>query len=88
MEFIASIRKKIKKKSKTLHFQTTLQCGGCLQKVRPYLDNMDGVYDWKVKLDHVDKLLKVKADPDKVDEVVDAVQKAFEQEGYAAKLFK
>jgi len=88
MEFIASIRKKIKKKSKILRFQTTLQCGGCLQKVSPHLNNIEGIYDWNVKLDHVDKLLKVKADPEKVDEVVGAVQEAFEQEGYAANLIE
>lgn len=88
MEFITSIKKKIKKKSKTLRFQTTLQCGGCLQKVSPHLDSIEGINDWNVKLDHVDKLLKVKANPDKVGEVVDAVQRAFEQEGYAANLME
>lgn len=90
MGFITSIKSKIqsKKTTKTLKFQTSLQCGGCVQKVKPHLDTIEGVHSWDVKLNHADKLLKVEADEDRIDEIADAVKSALEKEEYTAKLLK
>jgi hypothetical protein len=50
------------------------------------LDTIEGVHSWDVKLNHADKLLKVEADKDRIDEIADAVKSALEKEEYTAKL--
>ena len=88
MGFIASIKKKAsgkKTKKKTLKFTTTLQCGGCIKKVSPHLDAIDGIYSWDVKLNSVNKILKAEVDPERVDEIKQAIVKALEKEEYSAK---
>jgi len=89
MGFIASIQKKIgkketsqKKKSKTLKFKTSLQCGGCISKVQPHLDAIGALESWDVKLNHADKVMKVKTDRDSAPEVERKVLEALEKEGY------
>jgi len=90
MGFIASIQKKIgkkektsqKRKSKTLKFKTSLQCGGCISKVQPHLDNIGSIEAWDVKLNHADKMLKVKTNSDDAPEVESKVLEALEKEGY------
>jgi copper chaperone len=93
MGFIASIQKKTgkkktggKKKSKTLKFKSDLQCGGCVSKVQPHLDAITLIESWDVQLHRPDKLLKVKTDREKAEEVARLVQEALGKEGYNAEL--
>ncbi len=88
MGFITSIKNKIqsKKTTKTLKFQTSLHCGGCVQKVKPHMDKIEGIHFWDVKLNHADKLLKLEADKERIDEIANAVKSALEKEEYTAKL--
>ena len=53
---------------------------------KTHLDTIEGVHSWDVKLNHADKLLKVEADKDRIDEIADAVKSALEKEEYKAKL--
>ena len=43
-----------------LKFKTNINCGGCVSKVKPFLDNLEGVEAWEVDTDNVDKILTVK----------------------------
>lgn len=42
-----------------LRFKTTLNCGGCVSKVKPDLDNAPGIRHWNVDTDNTDKVLTV-----------------------------
>lgn len=37
-----------------------MQCEGCLSKVKPVLDQAEGISSWHLDLNHRDKILSVK----------------------------
>jgi copper chaperone len=43
-------------------FRTNIKCGGCVQKVRPFLDGMKGVDKWQVDLVSPDRILTIEGD--------------------------
>lgn len=45
--------------NKDLKFKTTLNCGGCVSKVKSDLDSSAGISDWNVDTDNPDKILTV-----------------------------
>lgn len=72
----------MKAESKSLHFKTTINCGGCVTAVTPHLDNAEGVCEWEVDTTNKDKILTVKTDDLTVEQVIDIVNKA----GFKAEL--
>lgn len=48
--------------NKNLQFKTTLNCGGCVAKVKSDLDNAKGIVDWSVDTNNADKILTVHSD--------------------------
>ena len=46
---------------KTLKFKTNINCGGCVSKVTPFLNEQEGVQSWGVDVNNPDKILKVKS---------------------------
>lgn len=42
-------------------FKTTLNCGGCVSKVKTDLDNAAGICEWNVDITDNDKILTVKS---------------------------
>ena len=40
---------------KTLKFKTNINCGGCVSKVTPFLNNQEGVESWEVDTVNPDK---------------------------------
>ncbi|WP_417602590.1 heavy-metal-associated domain-containing protein [Owenweeksia hongkongensis] len=66
---------------KELRLKTNIKCAGCEEKVKPYLDNMDGVKGWSVDLASPDKVLTVQLDGASEDEVIENLKKA----GYTGK---
>lgn len=58
---------------KTLKFKSTINCGNCVSKVKPILDNHDKINSWEVDTDHQDKILTVKSDSISEKEVSDAL---------------
>lgn len=59
--------------NQTYRFKTTLNCGGCVSKVKSDLDQATGIEEWEVNIDNPDKILTVKAtniDPDEVVQIV------------------
>lgn len=66
---------------KTLRFKTNFKCQGCINKVQPYLDDMEGVKSWHVEDKKGHKELIVEADENVEDQnVTNAVASA----GYRA----
>lgn len=67
--------------NKELQFRTNLNCGGCVSKVKPGLDNAEGICDWNVDTDNKDKILTIKSDGITEDEVVTIIKsKGFKAE--------
>jgi len=62
--------------NKKFQFKTNINCGGCVSKVTPVLDNIQGINQWNVDTESSNKLLTVVSDG-MIDEqtVVDAIQK-------------
>jgi copper chaperone len=63
---------------KELKFKTNINCGGCVAKVTPALNEAVGEGHWKVDTNHPDKILTV--DGAEVKKIVYAVVKS----GYRA----
>ncbi|HZH67856.1 MAG TPA: heavy-metal-associated domain-containing protein [Chitinophagales bacterium] len=65
-----------------LLFTTTLKCSGCEEKVKPYLDALDSIQEWKVDLSVHPKIVTVKGDQLDADEIIAAIGQA----GFKAEL--
>jgi len=68
--------------STSLQFKTNLNCGSCVAAVKPFLDQVPGISDWKVDTTKDDKVLTVQGEDVKTEAVAAAVAKA----GFQAKL--
>ena len=44
-----------------MQFKTNINCGGCLAKVKPFLDKVEGIEKWEVDLQSEDRVLTVEA---------------------------
>ncbi len=64
------------KNNKTLKFKTNINCGGCLAKVTPFLNNADGICHWDVDTANKDKILSVNSEGITEEEVIQKVQEA------------
>ena len=60
----------------TLQFKTNINCGGCVAKVTPKLNEVKGIKSWNVDTNNPNKVLTVEADGISDKEVKDAVSKA------------
>ena len=40
-------------------FRTNIMCNGCVAKIKPVLDNADGIASWRVDLENPHRLLTV-----------------------------
>jgi len=56
--------------NKELKFKTTLNCGGCVSKVKSDLDSSAGITEWNVDTDNPDKILTVNSKGITEDEVI------------------
>lgn len=67
--------------NKNIQFKTTLNCGGCVAKVKSDLDNNEGIGQWNVDTDSSDKILTVQSDGITEDEIVAIIKsKGFKAE--------
>jgi len=62
--------------NKNLQFKTNINCGGCVAKVTPFLNEADGICHWEVDTTGKDKILSVHSDGITKDEVIQKVQAA------------
>jgi len=61
---------------KEFRFKTSINCGGCVAKVTPLLNNAQGVDSWNVDTVNPDKILSVTVDGIDENAVIDTVKKA------------
>ncbi|MGB3799859.1 MAG: cation transporter [Lewinella sp.] len=47
---------------KTMKFKTNINCGSCVRGVTPSLDEHPGIKDWRVDLEHDDRILTVQTE--------------------------
>ena len=60
---------------KTLQFRTNINCSGCIARVTPKLNEVDGIRSWKVDTDNPDKVLTVETESLSNEPIVEAVKK-------------
>ncbi len=63
-----------------LKFKTNIKCDGCIAKVTPALNETVGQNNWTVDIQNPAKVLTIKNDAAKKDQVIEALQKV----GYKA----
>ena len=55
----SKLTKKAVSDSEAWHFRTSIMCNGCIAKVKPILDNAEGVESWSVNLDTPERVLTI-----------------------------
>lgn len=71
--------------TKELKFKTTLNCGGCVSKVKTDLDNTTGIHEWSVDITNSDKILTVTSTGITPDEIITIVKsKGFKAEAVSS----
>ncbi len=64
-----------------MKFKTNINCEGCVSKVKPALDNAEGIIKWEVDTANPDKILVVETNGIYQDEIIKLVkQKGFKIE--------
>ena len=61
---------------KTYKFKTNINCGNCVAKVTPELNELQGMDAWKVDTNDKDKTLTASGENLKEEEVMQAVKRA------------
>ena len=59
----------------TLQFKTNINCGGCIARVTPKLNEVKGIHSWKVDTDNPDKILTVETETLTNEPIIEAVKK-------------
>ena len=61
---------------KVLTFTSNIACNGCVSKVKPFLDELEGLVKWQVDIEHPQKILTVESDELSAEQIQEAVAKA------------
>lgn len=62
---------------KTIKFNTNIKCAGCVAKVTPHLNALDGIAgNWQVDIYNPNKVLTVQSEEVETAKIKEAVQKA------------
>lgn len=61
---------------KTYKFKTNINCGNCVAKVTPELNDLQGLEEWKVDTNDKDKTLTATGSKLEEDQVIKAVKRA------------
>ena len=61
---------------KVLTFTSNRDCNGCVYKVKPFLDELEGLAKWQVDIEHPQKILTVESDELSAEQIQEAVAKA------------
>lgn len=59
----------------TLQFKTNIDCGGCVARVTPRLNETKGIQSWKVDTDNPDKILTVETEALGSENIIEVVKK-------------
>ena len=60
----------------TLKFKTNINCGGCVEKVTPHLNEVEGICHWEVDTTDAHKILTVHSEGISEEQVIQTVQNA------------
>lgn len=74
--FINKITGKKADEGNVMRFRTNIMCNGCIAKVTPVLDAMQGITSWSVALDTPDRVLSIVTDTIGEEEILSAVRAA------------
>ena len=66
-----------------MQFKTNINCGGCLEQVKPHLDNLEEVSKWDVDTQNPDKILTIEGEADEA-----KIRQAVQEAGFEAKPVK
>lgn len=62
---------------KTIKFNTNIKCAGCVAKVTPHLNALEGIVgNWQVDIQNPNKVLTVETDKVEIAAIKEAVQQA------------
>jgi copper chaperone len=61
---------------KTVKYKTNINCGGCINSVTPFLNELDNIDTWKVDIENPDKILHVELEDENEQIVIETVKKA------------
>ena len=61
---------------KILTFTSNIACNGCVSKVKPFLDELEGVIKWELDIENPQKILTVQSNELSADQIQKAVIKA------------
>ena len=61
---------------KVLTFTSNIACNACVSKVKPFLDELDGITKWEVDVDNPQKILTVESEDLSAEQIQEAVVKA------------
>ena len=61
---------------KILTFTSNMACNGCVSKVKPFLDELEGITKWEVDIENPQKILTVQSNELSADQIQEAVIKA------------
>ncbi len=64
----------------TLQFKTNINCGGCIAKVTPFLNQLENVDTWKVDTANPEKILTVRGE----DLTCELIETTVKQAGFEA----
>ncbi|MBK7213501.1 MAG: heavy-metal-associated domain-containing protein [Bacteroidales bacterium] len=59
-----------------LTFKTSLKCNGCINTIKPGIEQIQGIQEWKVDLESADKILEINSEADVTEQVIESVKKA------------
>ncbi|MBC7383839.1 MAG: heavy-metal-associated domain-containing protein [Bacteroidia bacterium] len=68
----------------TLKFKTTINCGGCIAKVTPFLNGEKGIEKWEIDTNNADKVLTVETADLSAQKIIETVKKS----GFKIELLK
>lgn len=60
----------------TLQFKTNINCGGCVAKVTPHLNEETDIKNWKVDTTNPQKILTVEAEVGSAEKIIEVVNRA------------
>ncbi len=62
--------------TQTFLFTTSINCGGCIATVKPFLDAIETITSWSVDTADLRRILKVETSLESPDQIINAVTKA------------
>ncbi|MCA0229420.1 MAG: heavy-metal-associated domain-containing protein [Bacteroidetes bacterium] len=60
----------------TLQFKTNINCGGCIAKVTPFLNQVEEIEDWRVDTANPDKILTINGEELSSEVILETIEKA------------